>query len=92
MNKNECKKYLKRACDNLRIQNKDITLRTLEIEIKKEVDKEVDLYIAYIKIALDFLKSSANKITDKDLIEEIDILPKIYSEKEIVEKSEKIKT
>lgn len=52
MNKNECKKYIKRASKSLEYQNKNINYENLEIEMKKEINKEVKLYITYGKVAI----------------------------------------
>lgn len=90
MNKNECKKYIKRASKSLEYQNKDINYENLEIEMRKEIDKEVKLYIAYGKVAIETLKSSANKINSKDLALEVNTLSKLYSDGQIMKKSEKL--
>ena len=48
-------------------------------------------YIAYSKIAVNNMKSSGNlKITLKDLLAQIDILPKIYSKEKAIDVANKI--
>lgn len=48
-------------------------------------------YIAYSKIAVNNMKSSGNlKITLKDLLAQIDILPKIYSKENAIDVANKI--
>lgn len=80
MNKADCKKYLKRAYKQSIIHNKSITPKNIEEEIKNAMLEQSVEYIAYSKIAINNMENSANDvITLKDLLEEIDILPKIYT-------------
>ena len=79
MNKQECKKYIKRAYKNLINSNKEITPDNMEKEMIKEIKKQGSEYIAYSKIAVSNMLNSANSlITLNDLLEEIDVLVKIY--------------
>ena len=79
MNKQDCKKYIKRAYKNLINSNKEITPDTMEKEMIKEIKKQGSEYIAYSKIAVSNMLNSANSlITLNDLLEEIDVLVKIY--------------
>lgn len=79
MNKQDCKKYIKRAYKNLINSNKEITPDNMEKEMIKEIKKQVSEYIAYSKIAVSNMLNSANSlITLNDLLEEIDVLVKIY--------------
>ena len=79
MNKQDCKKYIKRAYKNLINSNKEITPDNIENEMIKEIKKQGSEYIAYSKIAVSNMLSSANStITLNDLLEEIDVLVKIY--------------
>ena len=48
MNKVECKKYLKKAFNSIKAQNKSITINNLENEMKNIINCEINLYIAYI--------------------------------------------
>ena len=79
MNKQDCKKYIKRAYKNLINSNKEITPDNMEKEMIKEIKKQGSEYIAYSKIAVSSMLNSANSlITLNDLLEEIDVLVKIY--------------
>ncbi len=79
MNKQDCKKYIKRAYKNLINSNKEITPDNMEKEMIKEIKKQGSEYIAYSKIAVSNMLNSANStITLNDLLEEIDVLVKIY--------------
>ena len=79
MNKQDCKKYIKRAYKNLMNSNKEITPDNMEKEMIKEIKKQGSEYIAYSKIAVSNMLNSANSlITLNDLLEEIDVLVKIY--------------
>ncbi len=79
MNKQDCKKYIKRAYKNLINSNKEITQDNMEKEMIKEIKKQGSEYIAYSKIAVSNMLNSANSlITLNDLLEEIDVLVKIY--------------
>lgn len=87
MNKNECKKYIKRAFNRLKDQNKSVTPINLEIEMQREIKTESDLYIAYSKMALYTLLNSATDITAKHLTNEIDVMPRLYSKYEVIIKA-----
>lgn len=79
MNKQDCKKYIKRAYKNLINSNKEITPDNMEKEMIKEIKKQGSEYIAYSKIAVSNMLNSANSlITLNDLLEEIEVLVKIY--------------
>lgn len=79
MNKQDCKKYIKRAYKNLINSNKEITPDNMENEMIKEIKKQGSEYIAYSKIAVSNMLNSANSLlTLNDLLEEIDVLVKIY--------------
>ena len=79
MNMQDCKKYIKRAYKNLINSNKEITPDNMEKEMIKEIKKQGSEYIAYSKIAVSNMLNSANSlITLNDLLEEIDVLVKIY--------------
>lgn len=79
MNKQDCKKYIKRAYKNLINSNKEITPDNMEKEMIKEIKKQGSEYIAYSKIAVSNMLNSTNSlITLNDLLEEIDVLVKIY--------------
>lgn len=79
MNKQDCKKYIKRAYKNLINSNKEITPDNMEKEMIKEIKKQGSEYIAYSKIAVSNMLNSANSLlTLNDLLEEIDVLVKIY--------------
>lgn len=79
MNKQDCKKYIKRAYKNLINSNKEITPDNMEKEMIKEIKKQGSEYIAYSKIAVSNMLNSANSLISlNDLLEEIDVLVKIY--------------
>lgn len=79
MNKIECKKYLRRAYKSIVNSNKEITPENIENEMKKEIKKEALEYIEYSKMAVNNMLNSANSIiTLNDLLEEIDVLIKLY--------------
>lgn len=90
MNRNECKKYVKRAYQRLSMQSKVMTPENIAIEMQREIKSEGEIYIAYAKIAMNNLNKSATEITAKQLTNEIDIIPKIYTQKEILVKAEKL--
>jgi len=80
MNRSECEKYLRIAYKKLIAQNKSITTKNIETEMKNVIDEQAKEYIAYSKIAIYNMQNSANKIiTLNDLLEEIKILPSIYT-------------
>lgn len=87
MNKNECKKYIKKAFNNIKAQNKSITINNLENEMLNLINEDRELYIAYGKMALYTLLNSASFITDKDLEKEVDVLKIIYKDNKILEKA-----
>lgn len=91
MNKNECKKYLKKAYSNMKKQNKSITLYNLENDMKNEFNKDFELYIAYSKMALYTLLKSATDITENELSKEIDVMIRIYNKNSIINKSKNLK-
>lgn len=78
MNKNECKKYLKRAYKRLRVQGNNITPENIEVEMSKVINKEAEKYIYFAKRAVDTLNNSATEINEKELDAEIDVIVKIY--------------
>ena len=83
MNKQECKKYLKRAYYSLIKQSKSMTPENIEIAMKNESE----IYIAYAKLAMHNLNNSATVITANQLAAQIDIIPRIYKQQDVVEKS-----
>lgn len=91
MNKNDCKKYLKKAYKQIIAQNKTITPQNIEDEMKKVINEQGLEYIAYSKIAVDNMLTSANSvITLNDLMSEIDVLPTIYTKRAAIDYSMKI--
>lgn len=91
MNKSECKKYIKKAYNNIKEQNKSITLNNLENEMKKELNNDCKIYIAYSKMALYTLLKSATDITVKELSNEIDVIVRLYDKDCIINKTKNIK-
>lgn len=91
MNKADCKKQLKKAYKQVIVHNKEITTKSIEEEMKKVMQDQMSEYIAYSKLAVSTLKNSANEvITLKHLLEEIDILPMIYTKIKAIEISENL--
>lgn len=91
MNKVECKKYLKRAYKQVIAHNKSITPRNIEDEMKSVIDEQRLEYIAFAKIAADNMQNCANEdITLRDLINEIDVLPRIYTTLSAIQKAENL--
>lgn len=91
MNKNDCKKYLKKAYKQIIAQNKTITPQNIEDEMKKVINEQGLEYIAYSKIAVGNMLTSANSvITLNDLMSEIDVLPTIYTKRAAIDYSMKI--
>lgn len=84
MNKTECKKYLRKAFNNIKKQNKSITIENLEREMNKIIEIDSNIYIDYSKIALKNLLVAPNEITVQSLTEQIDIIQKIYTERQII--------
>ena len=91
MNKQECKKYFKNDYKKIIEQNKNLNTKNIEFEMKNVAKEQLTEYIAYSKIAVNNMKSSGNlKITLKDLLAQIDILPKIYSKENAIDVANKI--
>ena len=92
MNKTICKKYIKKAYSQLIRYNKSITEKHIEEEMKDVINEDMKEYIAYSKIAVNNMKNSClfEKIKLKDLLDEIDILPKIYTKVAAIEKARKL--
>lgn len=79
MNKQECKKYMRKTYKRLIDLNKSLNEENIEYEMKNVLKEQMIEYIAYSKIAVHNMKSSGNvEITLKDILAQIDILPKIY--------------
>lgn len=90
MNKQECKKYIKRAYYRLIKQSKSMTPENIAIAMKNEIDYESEIYIAYAKLAMHNLNNSATVITAKQLAAQIDVIPRIYKQQEVAGKFKNI--
>lgn len=90
MNKVECKKYIRRAFRKMKNQNKSMIPQNLAIEMERAIKEETSIYIAYGKIAMHLLSKSATQITAKQLASEVDVIPTIYSNSEIILKSKNL--
>lgn len=91
MNKQECKKYVKRAYKRIKELDKTLNEENIEYEMKNVLKEQITEYIAYSKIAVHNMKSSGNfKITLEDILEEIDILPTIYPKYEAINIANKL--
>ena len=84
MNKVECKKYIRKALKKIYAKNININVENLERCMKEVINEESGLYIAYGKMALHILENSATDINAKALISELDVIPRLYSEYEII--------
>lgn len=91
MNKQECKKYLKRAYKKIKNHNKTLDIENIEFEMQTVLREQMNEYVAYSKIAIyNMIKSGNIEITLKDLLSEIDILPTIYSKEKAIEIAKKL--
>ncbi len=91
MNKQECKKYLKRAYKRLIDLNKPLSEENIEHEMKNVVKEQMTEYIAYSKLAVHNMKNTGNlEITLKDILAQIDILPTIYSKYDAINAANKL--
>ena len=85
MDKNDCKKYLKRAYRYIKENKEKLNVKNIEYYMKKVTDEQMKEYISYSKIAMNNLANSGNiEITLKDLLGEIDILPRIYTKEDAI--------
>ena len=91
MNKNDCKKYLKRAFKKIKENKEKLNVKSIEYYMKKVTDDQMKEYISYSKIAMNNLTNSGNiEITLKDLLEEIDILPRVYTKDKAISTANKL--
>jgi len=90
MNKAECKKYLNRAYKNLHNRGIEINIENVETEIKNEMKTEYKFIIPYCKVAINTLKNSATKITGKELINEIDVIARLYKFEQVLDAAKKL--
>ena len=90
MNRVECKKYIRKALKKISAKNISISEENLERCIKEVINDESRLYIAYGKMALHILKNSATEIAAKTLIGELDVIPRLYSDYEIINITERM--
>ncbi len=91
MNKKECKKYVRRAYKRLVELNKSLDEENIEQEMKNVLEEQMKEYIAYSKIAVRNMNNSGNlEITLKDILAQIDILPKIYPKYKAIDIANKL--
>lgn len=91
MNKQECKKYIRKAYKKIIDFNKSLNEQNMEHEMRNVLNEQIEEYIAYSKIAVHNMKHSGNiEITLKDLLSQIDILPKIYPKFDAINASKKL--
>ena len=90
MNKNECKKYMKRAYARLLFYSKTMNPKNLAIEMEREIKNESKVYIAYAKLAMHNLNKSASDITAKQLVSEINYISKVYNQLDVMTKSQNL--
>lgn len=85
MDKNDCKKYLKRAYRKITENKEKLNVKNIEYYMRKVTDEQMKEYISYSKIAMNNLANSGNiEIALKDLLGEIDILPRIYTKEDAI--------
>lgn len=90
MNKQECKKYVRRAYKRIIDFNKTLNEQNIEYEMRNVLNEQIEEYIAYSKIAVHNMKHSGNiKITLKDILSQIDILPRIYPKYKAINSAKK---
>lgn len=90
MNRTECKKYLNRAYKNLTYRGIEINIENVETEIKNEMNREYKFIIPYCKVAINTLKNSATKITGKQLMNEIDVIARLYKLEQVIDVAKKL--
>ena len=91
MNKNKCKKYLRKAYKKVIAHNKSITPKNIEDEMKSVIAEDGLKYIAFAKIAVYNMQNCANDVIKiEDLVAEIDCLTRIYSEYHAIEKAKSL--
>ena len=90
MNKTELKKYIKRAYARMKYQSKAMTPENIAIEMNREIKNESKIYIAYAKLAMHDLNKSASKVTAKQLVAQIDVIPNIYSQIDVMLKAKNL--
>lgn len=90
MNKTELKKYIKRAYARMKYQSKTMTPENIAIEMDREIKNESKIYIAYAKLAMHNLNKSASKVTAKQLADQIDVIPNVYSQIDVMLKAKKL--
>lgn len=90
MNKTELKKYIKRAYARMEYQSKAMTPENIAIEMDREIKNESKIYIAYAKLAMHNLNKSASKVTAKQLAAQIDVIPNVYSQIDVMLKAKKM--
>lgn len=90
MNKVECKKYIRNALKKISAKNISISEENLERCMKEAISDESRLYVAYGKMALHILKNSATEINAKTLINELDVIQRLYSDYEIINITERM--
>lgn len=90
MNKTELKKYIKRAYARMKYQSKAMTPENIAIEMDREIKNESKIYIAYAKLAMHDLNKSASKVTAKQLVAQIDVIPNIYSQIDVMFKAKNL--
>lgn len=90
MNKTELKKYIKRAYARMKYQSKAMTPENIAIEMDREIKNESKIYIAYAKLAMHDLNKSASKVTAKQLVAQIDVIPNIYSQIDVMLKAKNL--
>lgn len=79
--------YVETAILQLKNRKKRITAQTLEKELDKVLKIDKKIIKAYVKVALNNIKHSANEITIKEIEEQIKVLKNLYTIDKIIEKA-----
>lgn len=88
MNKTECKKYVRKAFNKMKANNMELTPKNMEKCMREVINNETRLYVAYGKMAMHILNNSATTISAKQLVSEIDVIPKLYDEVNLINNTE----
>lgn len=90
MNRNECKKYIKRAYNKMKEQKKDMTPDIIAKQMEMEINYDAVVYISYAKVAMHNLNKSATEITAYQLQKQVDVLLDLFKESEIIFKAKNL--
>lgn len=91
MNRSECKKYIRKAYKRIINSNKTLNEVNIEYEMRNILNEQIEVYVAYYKIAVHNMKNSGNiEVTLKDILSQIEILQTIYPKYDAINISKKL--